>query len=86
MAEPVEWPWRSLAQAAEAVRKGAVSPVELTRACLDRIGRVDPVIHAFVSVDAEGALRAAQTAERDIRGPALPRSPARHPHRSQRQL
>jgi aspartyl-tRNA(Asn)/glutamyl-tRNA(Gln) amidotransferase subunit A len=68
MAEPVEWPWRSLAQAAEAVRKGAVSPVELTRACLDRIGRVDPVIHAFVSVDAEGALRAAQTAERDIRG------------------
>jgi aspartyl-tRNA(Asn)/glutamyl-tRNA(Gln) amidotransferase subunit A len=42
--------------------------VELTRACLDRIDRVDPVVHAFVSLDAEGALQAAREAEREIEG------------------
>lgn len=70
MASP-DWPWSSLAQAAQAVRTGAVSPVELTRACLARIERVDPVVRAFASVDAEGALRAAQAAEREIRGGRL---------------
>src|SRR5262245_26416844 len=60
------WPWRSLAAVTAAVKSGAVSPVELTRACLDRIERVDPVLHAFVSVDAEGALQAARAAEREM--------------------
>jgi aspartyl-tRNA(Asn)/glutamyl-tRNA(Gln) amidotransferase subunit A len=60
------WPWRSLMEAATAVKSRAVSPVELTRACLDRIARVEPVLHAFVSVDAEGALRAARAAEREM--------------------
>jgi aspartyl-tRNA(Asn)/glutamyl-tRNA(Gln) amidotransferase subunit A len=62
-----EWPWRSMAEAAAAVKSGAVSPVELARACLDRIARVDSVLHAFVSVDAEGALQAARAAEREIK-------------------
>jgi aspartyl-tRNA(Asn)/glutamyl-tRNA(Gln) amidotransferase subunit A len=62
----VEWPWRSLADAASAVESRAVSPVELTQACLDRIEKVDGAVHAFVSVDAEGALEAARAAERDI--------------------
>jgi aspartyl-tRNA(Asn)/glutamyl-tRNA(Gln) amidotransferase subunit A len=68
MTTPVapSWPWRSMAETAAAVKSGGVSPVELTRACLDRIERVDPVLHAFVSVDVEGALRAARAAERDI--------------------
>ncbi|HEY8370001.1 MAG TPA: amidase [Thermodesulfobacteriota bacterium] len=61
-----DWIWRSLADAAEALRTRAVSPVELTRACLERIERVEPAVHAFVSVDAEGALRAAAAAEREI--------------------
>ncbi len=60
------WPWRSLADAATAIESGAVSPVELTRACLDRIDQVNPVIQAFVSVDADGALRQAEAAEREI--------------------
>jgi aspartyl-tRNA(Asn)/glutamyl-tRNA(Gln) amidotransferase subunit A len=67
MAPSLEWPWRSLADAAAAVKAGSVSPVELTRACLERIERVDRVVHAFVSVDAEGALQAARTAEREIK-------------------
>ena len=66
MAEASAWPWRSLAEAAAAVKSRAVSPVELTRACLDRIERVDGVLHSFVSVDAEGAGRAAHAAEREI--------------------
>ena len=62
-----EWPWRSLADAARAIEKKEVSPVELTRICLERIERVDPVVRAFASVDADGALRAAEAAEREIR-------------------
>lgn len=67
MAASSEWPWWSLAEAGEAVKGGSVSPVELTRACLERIERVDGVIRAFVSVDAEGALEAAGIAEREIK-------------------
>ncbi len=67
MAASSEWPWHSLAEAATAVKAGAVSPVELTRACLERIERVDRVVHAFVSVDAERALQDARKAEREIK-------------------
>lgn len=61
-----EWTWRTLAEAAAAVRSRAVSPVELTTACLDRISKVDGAVHAFVSLDAEGALDAARAAEREV--------------------
>src|SRR5881296_2497821 len=66
MAAASEWPWQSLAEAA-AVKARAVSPVELTRACLERIERVDHVVRAFVSVDAEHAVQDAQSAEREIK-------------------
>ena len=61
-------PWHSLAEAAEAVRTRVVSPVELTRLCLERIEPVDRAIHAFASVDAARALKEAQTAEYEIQG------------------
>jgi aspartyl-tRNA(Asn)/glutamyl-tRNA(Gln) amidotransferase subunit A len=67
MAASSEWRWQSLAEAAAAVKARAVSPVELTRACLERIERVDHVVHAFVSVDADRALKDAQRAEREIK-------------------
>jgi aspartyl-tRNA(Asn)/glutamyl-tRNA(Gln) amidotransferase subunit A len=38
---------------------GEVSSVEVTQAHLDRIAAVDPRVHAFLQVDAEGALAAA---------------------------
>jgi aspartyl-tRNA(Asn)/glutamyl-tRNA(Gln) amidotransferase subunit A len=44
----------------------ALSPVELTRALLARIERLDPTLHAFICLDAEAALDAARTAEREI--------------------
>src|SRR5215813_11490057 len=64
---PSDWPWRSLADVARELGRGGVSPVELTRACLDRIERVNPVIQAFVSTDASRALEAAEAAQREIR-------------------
>lgn len=61
-----EWPWRSLAEAAQAVRSRQVSPVELTRACLERIEKLDGRVRSFSVVTAERALEAAQMAEREL--------------------
>src|SRR5437762_11271458 len=44
-------------------RRRALSPVEVTRALLDRIERLDPTLHAFVTVTAERALAEARAAE-----------------------
>ena len=38
---------------------GEVSSVEITRSCLERIETVDPVVHAFLHLDGEDALRQA---------------------------
>jgi aspartyl-tRNA(Asn)/glutamyl-tRNA(Gln) amidotransferase subunit A len=53
----------SLAAVAAAIRAGKVSPVEVTRHCLDRIARLDGRLRAFITVDAEGAYAAAQRLE-----------------------
>jgi aspartyl-tRNA(Asn)/glutamyl-tRNA(Gln) amidotransferase subunit A len=54
---------RSAAELAEALASGEVTSVELTRGHLDRIGAVDGAVHAFLHVDADGALRDAATAD-----------------------
>ena len=56
---------RTAAELAEALASGATTSVEITQAHLDRIAEVDGDVHAFLHVDAEGALRAA--AESDAR-------------------
>jgi len=60
---------RSAAELADALAAGETTSVELTRAHLDRIGAVDGTaeegVHAFLHVDAEGAL--ATAAESDAR-------------------
>ena len=45
------------------IRSKALSPVELTRAVLERIEQVNPKINAFVTVTADAALAAARAAE-----------------------
>jgi aspartyl-tRNA(Asn)/glutamyl-tRNA(Gln) amidotransferase subunit A len=60
-----------LAAMAAAVRTGAVSPVELTRAALDRIARLDGRIRAFIAVDADRALALARTREAEARAGRL---------------
>jgi aspartyl-tRNA(Asn)/glutamyl-tRNA(Gln) amidotransferase subunit A len=57
--------WRhSARELAALVRRRAVSSVELTLAYLERIERLNPALHAFVCVDGDGAVRAAQDADR----------------------
>ena len=43
-----------------------VSPVELTEAYLERIERLDGDLHAYITVDAKGALAAAKQAEGEL--------------------
>jgi aspartyl-tRNA(Asn)/glutamyl-tRNA(Gln) amidotransferase subunit A len=47
----------------ELYRAGTVSPVEVTRAVLDRIDRTQATLNAYVLVDHEGALEAARESE-----------------------
>lgn len=47
-------------EAAAQIRAGALSPVDLVEACLARIDALEPHVKAWVSVDADGARRAAR--------------------------
>ncbi|WP_040158350.1 Asp-tRNA(Asn)/Glu-tRNA(Gln) amidotransferase subunit GatA [Mobilicoccus massiliensis] len=47
------------ADLATALADGRITSVDLTRAHLDRIEATDPVVHAYLAVDAEGALATA---------------------------
>ncbi len=62
MSTPVET--RTAAELADALAAGETSSVALTQAHLDRIAEVDGAVHAFLHVDAEGALRAAEESDR----------------------
>jgi len=50
---------KNVFEIAEAIRAREVSVAEATRACLEAIERVEPAVRAYVSVDADGALRRA---------------------------
>jgi aspartyl-tRNA(Asn)/glutamyl-tRNA(Gln) amidotransferase subunit A len=56
----------SLTEAAALIKSRRLSPVELTRAILDRIDRVDGKVGAFITVTGDEALRAARDAEQAI--------------------
>lgn len=57
----------SLAEAAAEIQRGGLSPVELTRAYLDRIRQLDGQFGAYMTVLQAEALQAAVAAEREIR-------------------
>jgi aspartyl-tRNA(Asn)/glutamyl-tRNA(Gln) amidotransferase subunit A len=57
----------TILELAEQVRRGSVSPVELTTQCLQRIERLNSSLNAFITVMADGALAQARQAEREIR-------------------
>jgi aspartyl-tRNA(Asn)/glutamyl-tRNA(Gln) amidotransferase subunit A len=59
--DPLDW---TLAQASEALRKGQISSEELTRLCLARIEKLDRTLNTFITLEAESALRQAQTCDR----------------------
>ena len=56
----------TLTQSIQALRRGDTSSQELTQACLDRIERLDPSLHAFLTLVPEKALRQAQEADKKI--------------------
>ena len=56
----------SLAETAEQIRNRKLSSAELTRGCLDRIERLNPVLNAFITVTAELALEQAMQADAEI--------------------
>jgi aspartyl-tRNA(Asn)/glutamyl-tRNA(Gln) amidotransferase subunit A len=56
----------SLTEAAQLVQRRQISPVELTRACLARIEKLNPSLNAFITVTAEAALASARIAEVEI--------------------
>src|SRR5918911_1660098 len=56
----------TLTTVAQRVRARDLSPVELTRRLLDRIARLEPRFHSYVTVLAEPAMAQARAAEADI--------------------
>ena len=55
----------SLSDLARAIRAREISSVEATRAYLDRIARLDPVLRAYITVNPEGALATAAARDRE---------------------
>ncbi len=56
----------SIEEAGRAFRSREISPLELTRALLARIERLDPGLNVFIHCDAEGALAAAEAAGNEL--------------------
>lgn len=57
----------TLSEASELLASRAISAVELTRACLDRIEKVDPVLNAFITVTGDAALAVARQCDQQFR-------------------
>ena len=55
----------TVAEAAHAIATRELSPVELTRALLARIEKLDPTLNVFIRLDGEAALKAARIAEEE---------------------
>ena len=53
----------TIAQAAKLIADKQLSPVELTRACLDRVAKLDATLHSFLLLTEERALADAKAAE-----------------------
>ena len=66
MASATELTSLALSEAASLVRNKSVSPVELTRACLERIAQLNPGQNAFITVTADSAVEEARRAETEI--------------------
>src|SRR5580704_1049511 len=56
----------SIVETSELLRKGKLSPVELTKKCLAQIEKLNPTLNAFITVTAELALTQARAAEAAI--------------------
>jgi aspartyl-tRNA(Asn)/glutamyl-tRNA(Gln) amidotransferase subunit A len=57
---------RTIAEAADQIRRREISPVELTQECLETIARLNSILNAFITITAESALEEAAGAEKEI--------------------
>ena len=56
----------TIQDASEQLRKKRISPVELTKACLNRIEQLNPTLNAFITIMSDSALSTAREAEAEI--------------------
>jgi aspartyl-tRNA(Asn)/glutamyl-tRNA(Gln) amidotransferase subunit A len=56
----------TISELAPRLRAREISPVEVTRACLDRIEALNPALNTFITVMADSALAEARTSEAEI--------------------
>ena len=56
----------TIVELAPRLRRREISPVELTRACLEKIEKLNPTLNAFITVTAESAMAEARAAEEAI--------------------
>ncbi len=56
----------SVYELSQRLRRKETSPIEVTRACLERIERLSPALNAFITVTAESALAQARVAEAEM--------------------
>ncbi len=56
----------SIVEISELLRKRELSPVELTKQCLERIEKLNPTLNAFITVTSQSALEQARTAEKEM--------------------
>ncbi|HEU0139837.1 MAG TPA: amidase family protein, partial [Bryobacteraceae bacterium] len=66
--------WMGIAEGGGLLRRKKLSPIEWTKACLDRIEKLNPRLNAFITVTAEQALADARRMESElqagkVRGP-----------------
>ncbi len=62
-----ELAYLTVTELASRIRKGDLSPVEITEACLARVEAHDDKLNAFITVTADEARRAAKRAEKELR-------------------
>jgi aspartyl-tRNA(Asn)/glutamyl-tRNA(Gln) amidotransferase subunit A len=58
--------YATILELSDQLRSGALSPVELTRNCLDSIEHLNPQLNAFITINEESALADAKVAESEI--------------------
>jgi len=56
----------TISQASGLLRQKKLSPVDLTKECLDRIVKLNPSLNAFITINHESAITEAETAESEI--------------------
>jgi len=57
----------SISQISEKIMEKEISSIEIVESCLEEIERVNTKINAFVTLDKHGAIKAAKTADKEIK-------------------